>query len=97
MQRQVPQIQTAPKTGDFPSINHVTKHVELPQTQHTNKVVDVPAVMQRQVPLIQTSLKTVEVPLAQFVGRVVVALVIMQMCQWLMKRIARWRKGVPQG
>ena len=47
MQRQVPQIQTVPKTWDFPSINHVTKRVELLQTQHTDKVVDVPAVLQQ--------------------------------------------------
>ena len=57
MQRQVPQIQTVPKTGDFLSINQVTKHVDLPQAQHTNKVVDVPEA--------QTGPKTVAVPQAR--------------------------------
>ena len=51
--------------------------------------------VQRQVRRIRIVLKTVEVPPAQFVGRVMVTPVIMQMCQCLMKRIARWRKGVP--
>ena len=49
-------------------------------TLHIDKVVvEMPVVMQRKVPQIRTELKTVEIPPAKFVGRVVEALVIMQM------------------
>ena len=82
MQRQVPRIRTVLKTVEDhnrPSINQVTKHAEIPQIYYIeNVVVDMPVVMQRQVPQIQTVLKTV-VPPAQFGGRVVEALAIMQM------------------
>ena len=60
--------------------------VEFPQSQYIDKVVDMLVVMQRQVLRIQTVLKTVESSPTQFVGRVVWALVIMQMCHRLMSR-----------
>jgi len=66
-QRLVPHIQIVLKTGEAPSINQVTKHVEFPQTQYACKVVAVPLVIQRLVPQIQIVLKTVKVPQVQFI------------------------------
>ena len=70
-----------------PSLIQVTKNAEFLQTQCIDKVVvEMPVVMQRKVPQIRTVLKTVEIPRAKFVGRVVEAPVIMQMCQCRLSR-----------
>ena len=62
MQRQVPQVQTLPKTMDVPSINQVTKHAESPQTHNVDKVVDT---------LVRQVTKHVEIPPAQHIDKVV--------------------------
>ena len=63
-------------------LNQVTKRAEIPKTLHVDKVV----VMAQQVPQFQIALKTLEIPPAKFVGRVVEALVTMQMRQCRLSR-----------
>ena len=78
MQRQVPQFQTVPKTGeapqaqfigkvvDVPSVNQATKHAWIPENMHVDKVVDMLVAMHQQVPQVQTVPMTVVV---QSIGR----------------------------
>ena len=83
IQRQVPQLQTVPKTGEAPQtqfignfldvpvisqINQVTKHADIPQKQYIDNAAAVLVVIQRLVPRTQTVSKT-EIPTAQFIGR----------------------------
>ena len=68
IQRQVPQLQTVPKTGKAPQaqlINQVTTHAAISQTQYCYKVIAVPIVIQRQVPQLQTVPETAAVLVIQ--------------------------------
>ena len=84
--RQVPQVQTVPKTVEAPQtqflINQVTKHAEISQTQYINHAAAVLVVIQRQVPRTQTCLKTVKVLPVPSIGRVANVPVLLQITTW---------------
>ena len=56
----------------------------MPQIQFIDRVVDFSVVLQRRVPTVQTVQKTGEIPRLQFLGKVVVSVVVQRQLRGVM-------------